>query len=96
MSGGSWDYVSCKVEEVADRLYDSTVPERRALGARLRLIAKALHEIEWVDSCDSVKGSDTQAIMAALVPFGDSLAQVRAETLAELRRAIQRLEGDGT
>lgn len=67
MSGGSWDYVHYKFEEVAERLLDyRQSSSRRALGKHVELIAKALRAIEWVDSGDSGVGAEEDAIQAAL------------------------------
>lgn len=73
MSGGSWDYVYFKVEEVAERLQAEKCPHRRVLGDSLKLYAKALHDIEWVDSGDAVKGDEMEAIYRALEHGGHSV-----------------------
>ena len=52
MSGGSYDYLYHKVEEVADQLDGDRSPLRRAFAEHLHKVAKALHDIEWVDSGD--------------------------------------------
>jgi len=70
MSGGSWDYISHKFDEVADRLdpairYSPEVAAaRRKLGELVRLVAIAMHDIEWVDSCDWGPGDELPAIKA--------------------------------
>ena len=66
MSGGSWDYVYGKVQDTAETLQHSTDALRRAFGNHLILCAKALHDIEWVDSCDYGKGQERPAIEDAL------------------------------
>lgn len=66
MSGGSWEYVYWKVEEVAERLQREECPYRRTLGDRLKRYAQALHDIEWVDSGDLGKGGELAAIKTAL------------------------------
>lgn len=66
MSGGSWDYFSHRLEEVAIRLKCDKKPNRRALGNMLLKASKALHDIEWVDSDDYGPGDDDAAIMEAL------------------------------
>lgn len=89
MSGGSWDYVSFKFEDVANRLENSEPDRscyllRRALGKHIRLIATALHAIEWVDSCDWGNGDERKSIEAC---FLQPAQQVEAqELLAELER----------
>jgi hypothetical protein len=62
MSGGSWDYVYMKVEEVSISLRSSKDPRRRALGLKVHLIAEAMHAIEWVDSGDESPGDEYEAI----------------------------------
>lgn len=78
MSGGSWNYVCFKIESVVERLSLSDSALRRALGAKLKPFAKALHDIEWVDSGDYGPSGDVEAIKAAL---GDDWKE---RTLAEL------------
>lgn len=66
MSGGSWDYVYGKVQDAAESLQQSPDALRRAFGNHLILCAKAMHDIEWVDSCDYGKGQERPAIEAVL------------------------------
>lgn len=66
MSGGSWDYVFYKFQDVAEKLLNEQSPSRRALGKQVELIAAALHDIEWVDSGDYSANGDEDAIQAAL------------------------------
>lgn len=66
MSGGSWDYIYGKVQDIAETLQHSPDALRRAFGDHLVLCAKALHDIEWVDSCDYGKGQERPAVEAAL------------------------------
>lgn len=100
MSGGSYDYLYSKVEDAADRLRGQNNPLRRAFGVHLKAIAKALHDIEWVDSCDTSPGDEVPAIKKAL---GGRLPQLllnelsyemdRLERwLAEIRVAVNELE----
>ena len=70
MSGGSWDYFYGRLEEVASRLQCERDPLRKAFGSHLQKCAKALHDIEWVDSCDCLPGDEVKAIKAALGPDG--------------------------
>jgi hypothetical protein len=89
VSGGSWGYFSFKLEEVADRLIDSrpTTSQyllRRALGKHLKKCATALHEIEWVDSCDTSPGGEKEALKAC---FENAVQSIEAdEILSELKR----------
>lgn len=52
MSGGSWDYISYKFDECAERLKEDKDIKRRALGRKVKDMADALHAIEWNDSGD--------------------------------------------
>ena len=83
MSGGSWDYVYGKVKDSADRLRHSPDAIRRAFGDHLILCAKALHDIEWVDSSDMSDGDERPAIEAVLG------VQARVLELEQLQRAIE-------
>lgn len=65
MSGGSMDYLCHKVE---DAEFDLTTPLRVRFAAHLKLVAKALHDIEWVDSADYGPGDEDEAILACLEP----------------------------
>lgn len=64
MSGGSLDYVYRKVEEAADSM--PRTPLHQAFADHLRLVAQALHDTEWVMSCDYGKGYEEAAIRAVL------------------------------
>lgn len=74
MSGGSWEYFYSRLEDVAQRLRGCECPYRKALGAKLQLAADALHDIEWVDSCDYGKGDDIKRLKLALGEDHKSLA----------------------
>ena len=66
MSGGSWDYFYGRLEDVASRLQCERDPLRKAFGSHLQKCAKALHDIEWVDSSDCSPGDEVESIKAAL------------------------------
>jgi hypothetical protein len=66
MSGGSWNYVFCKIEDAAFELKRSECLYRRILGNQMELISKAMHDIEWVDSCDYSKGDEMKALKEAI------------------------------
>lgn len=67
MSGGSYDYFYSRVEEIANRIEAKTTA-RRAFAAHLRLVAQALHDIEWVDSSDYAPGDEDAAILRVVGP----------------------------
>lgn len=92
MSGGSWDYVSFKIDEIAERLCRSDTDTscyllRRALGRQMQLIGKALHEIEWVDSNDRSPGDERKALEAC---FHEPLKNVEVRMLLEEIERVQR------
>jgi uncharacterized cysteine cluster protein YcgN (CxxCxxCC family) len=61
MSGGSYDYVFGRIADI--ELRDTAENPRRATFQKLlKLVAKAMHDIEWVDSCDYGDGGENQAI----------------------------------
>ena len=90
MSGGSWDYFYGRLEEVASRLQCERDPLRKAFGSHLQKCAKALHDIEWVDSCDYGKGDEVKAIKAALGPDGPAL--VLSESRKQAEAALEQLK----
>lgn len=90
MSGGSWDYFYGRLEEVASRLQCERDPLRKAFGSHLQKCAKALHDIEWVDSCDCGPGDDVKAIKAALGTDGPAL--VLSESRKQAEAAVEQLK----
>lgn len=91
MSGGSWNYLHQDIEDAARRLvhgaHSSCVEERVALGRLLEKVARAMHDIEWVDSCDYGKGDEREAILACVGSL-DAAAEAAADRLAaEIDRA---------
>lgn len=88
------DYLFAKV---ADASFREDTPLRRAFRSHLRLVAKAMHDIEWVDSGDSGAGSDDDAIRACL-PRGAEIATAieAAEALVlQLQAAIAHAKKEG-
>lgn len=68
MSGGSYDYLCFKIDEAANRLTSysdhSDTYHRQKFAELLKLVGKAMHDIEWVDSCDCGPGDEVEAIEA--------------------------------
>jgi hypothetical protein len=99
MSGGSWDYLFGRMDNAADRLVASRVPRRKAFGLLMRSCAKAMHDIEWVDSGDYGPGDDVDAIDAALngIDTADLIKAYRDELLelVEKLNAMLALSEDG-
>jgi hypothetical protein len=91
MSGGSHDYAYAKVEEF-DACSHHDTALRRAFSAHLKLVAKAMRDIEWVDSCDDGEGTEVKAIKDALGP--DWKHAVYAEVKREAVEALERLQDE--
>lgn len=94
MSGGSYDYAYFKIDHLADSIESRANgnPLRVAFAKHLRLVAKAAHDIEWVDSGDYGGGDEEAAIRAVLHPAEEINAAIEiAEGIERsLRRAIQK------
>lgn len=90
MSGGSMNYLYSKLEYEAT--FVENTPERRAFAKHLKLVAKALHDIEWVDSCDYGPGDDAEAIRACLSAGATLEAAIEAahEAQKALRAELER------
>ena len=90
MSGGSMDYLYRRVEDAT--VYNSTHPGANALRgafrAHLLLVAKALHDIEWVDSGDYGPGRECDAIHACFAADFASAVLDAAISSAETERAM--------
>ena len=85
MSGGSWDYAYCQIDDVADRLIKEKDPFRVALGKQMQLQAIALKAIEWVDSGDCTYPYEIEPIKKALAFNGD---QAVANTAIEMMEDV--------
>jgi hypothetical protein len=87
MSGGSLDYVYRRVDDAIEAIEArATTAQQRAFAAHLRLVSKALHDLEWVWSADKSPGDEEAAIAAVVTP-----AAVLAEAVAQARKAQQEL-----
>ena len=96
MSGGSMDYLYCKVQDASFREH---TPERKALRLHLNKLAKALQAVEWDDSGDGADNeaelireaigdrdileASIQAAKEAHKDLGDQLARVEASWLSK-------------
>ena len=89
MSGGSMNYLYSKLEYDAN--FQCDTPERRAFKAHLALVAKALHDIEWVDSGDYGPGDENKAIRACIARDGVLQASIKQaeEAIENLSREIK-------
>lgn len=82
MSGGSLNYVYCQVESAAYEVGQrAQTTLQRAFATHLRLVAKALHDLEWVFSDDYGPGDEEEAIRAVLNE-GAELEQATREAKA--------------
>lgn len=67
MSGGSYDYAYRYVDDFADKLERVAATKLHLdFVKHVRKVAKAMHDIEWVESCDYGEGDDIEAIKAVL------------------------------
>ena len=87
MSGGSMNYLYSKLEY--DATFRTDTPERKAFAKHLQRVAKALHDIEWVDSSDYGPGDENDAIRACL---GDALVLEAAIEQAHEAAKVLRAE----
>lgn len=89
MSGGSYDYAYFKVGGMAERLKESTVALRRVFAAHLKMVAEAMHDIEWVDSCDYSDGDELKAIKKCLGERAKTLEL--AELVKEAKTLVEKI-----
>ena len=61
MSGGSYDYIWIKIDDIEIRNIDNN-PKRNKFQKLLKLVADAMHAIEWVDSGDYGEGAEEEYI----------------------------------
>lgn len=64
MSGGSYEYAYCKIDDWEQTMPDRSNPRRMAFKKLLKLVSEAMHDIEWVDSSDMSPGDENKAIDA--------------------------------
>lgn len=98
MSGGSYDYLYGRVEDMAAELVSRRpTPLRYAFAKHLKLVAKAMHDIEWVDSGDCGYGDEDEAIKAALGKgvWQSAVVEELREQATALSRQIEELVADG-
>ena len=93
MSGGSMNYIYSRLE--CDAKFTADTPERRAFARHLKLVAKALHDIEWVDSGDCGPGDENAAIRACLsdAVMLATVLEMAKEAVATLQSEIDKAEG---
>jgi hypothetical protein len=74
--------------------FSTDTPERKAFKAHLAKVAKALHDIEWVDSCDMGPGDENAAIRACLQPDAVlfTLIEQAKDVMAAIRAEVEKHE----
>lgn len=88
MSGGSYDYISFKIQEIEIRNPDYN-PRRIVFQKLLSLVAEAMHDIEWVDSGDTCPGDEHAAIDACFALIGaDPTIVVKAGVYDDLKKIL--------
>lgn len=81
MSGGSLNYIYLNVEEASHSVKrQATKPLHKAFARHLKLVAEALHDLEWVQSGDYGEGDEDKAILAVL---GKDAKQKELEVIKE-------------
>lgn len=91
MSGGSLDYAQYKLDEIAEMVAArATTALHRAFAAHLVAVGKALHDLEWVWSCDYGPGDEVEAIRAVVAPSAelDCATAHALAAAAELRELL--------
>lgn len=99
MSGGSYDYVSFKIESAAETLRERHPDATHvlALAHLLDEIAQTMHDIEWADSSDTLWTPELdERIRAIISPASElDIATARARAAhAMLTDTLARLSND--
>jgi len=70
MSGSSYDYAYQRVNQFMEDMHGrgpkGETPLRLAFKSLLECVSAAMHDIEWVDSCDYSPGDEDDAIRRCL------------------------------
>ena len=92
------NYLYSKLEY--DATFRTDTPERLAFKRHLAKVAKALYDIEWVDSGDKSPGAELESIRACLQPDAvlftlvEQAKDVMAALRAEVEKQCKAVEGD--
>jgi hypothetical protein len=63
MSGGSYNYVTFRIKELAQEIrHTEKNPRRLALAKIIDLLADAMYAVEWVDSHDCAPESEVEPL----------------------------------
>lgn len=66
MSGGAYDYLYSRIDSFAGHMVTQDCSYRQKFAEHLIKVARAMHDIEWVDSGDYGPGREFQAIQKVL------------------------------
>ena len=96
MSGGSYDYVYGLIRDIEIRDIENN-PDRAAFQKLLKLVANAMHDIEWVDSGDNGEGEELKAIRKCfkfLTPDDDKILKSAKYDLlkSRLKKIVEVME----
>lgn len=91
MSGGAYDYLTFKVEEMSQNLKGmNSDPRRASFQKLLHLVAEAMYAVEWVDSCDKSPGDEHEAIDAVYAFLGSSPEVIsKAHSYDKLKETLE-------
>jgi hypothetical protein len=90
MSGGSYNYIYTRLEDLANEIKNTETDYRRATLKQLLLrLSVAMHDVEWVDSCDFGPGDDHEALDALFGMFmADPIVVAKAAAYDSLRERL--------
>jgi len=92
MSGGSLNYGQHKIDDIADMIAArATTPLQRAFVKHLRDVGQAVHDLEWVFSCDYGPGDEIEALRKVVTrPMEIDAAREQAEiALKQLQEVLR-------
>lgn len=96
MSGGAYQYAYSCVADVADEICrrHATSALHLAFAAHLRMVARAMRDIEWEDSGDGAPSVEA-SIRLVLAPGAelDAAVAVAREAQQQLAATLARVEG---
>ena len=94
MSGGSYDYAYRDMDSfIRDLDRRASTPLRKAFVKHLAKVAKAMHDIEWVDSGDYSDGDEYKAIQDCLGDDWKSATYEQVlEELTKLKEQVEKIK----
>lgn len=86
------NYLSSRIEN--DATFKTHTVLRKAFRKHLDKVINALHDIEWVDSCDYSDGDEDDAIRACLSPGAplESAIEDAKAAMAAISEELERLQ----